>query len=149
MFINAGVLPKDQKNIDNLLLEIKFLDYFYYAHTNTHISDLNENMQSEDIQDLQQPLRHARRASKIPKQPKELLEIYFEEIKPIQEASPIPQPIIPQVQISHSPSSNEVAQNQADLSQIRHRTLLNILRDIKKTKKNFILVYCIITHDTL
>ena len=69
MFINAGVLPKDQKNIDNLLLEIQFLDHFYSAHTNTHLSDLNENMQSEEtsssssqaIQDLPRSLRSEKR----------------------------------------------------------------------------------------
>ena len=136
MFINAGVLPKDQKNIDNLLLEIQFLDHIYYSHTNTHLSDLNENIQSEEIQPIQEalPIRHPRRTLKIPKQPNELLETDFEEIQPTQQALPIQQPIIhppPQIpQLSHSSSSNEVVQNQADLSQIRRRNLLDILRDI-------------------
>ena len=83
-------------------------------------------------------MRHPRRTLKIPQQPNELLETDFEEIQSIQQALQIPQPIIPQPiipppqipQLSHSSSSNEVAQNQADLSQIRRRNLLDLLRDI-------------------
>ena len=83
MFINAGVLPKYQKNIDNILLEIQFLYHIYYSHTHTHLSDSIENIQSEEIQPIQealpvpQLLRHSRRTLKIPKQPNELLETDF------------------------------------------------------------------------
>ena len=127
---------KIRKILTIYYLRIQFLDHIYYSHTNTHLSDLKENIQSEEIQPTQQalPIRQPRRSLKIPKQPNELLETDFEEIQQIQQALPIQQPIIPpppQIpQLSHSSSSNEVAQNQADLSQIRRRNLLDLLCDI-------------------